>query len=643
MVRSRRARRDPFYDAIRSVALVRVVAWHATGLPWLTWIVAAMPAMFFTAGAMLPGGGVGLLRRRLRRVLVPLWVYGGTLAVAGAGWALWHGSPLSPRRVLVGALRWLVPLADPPGAGWQHELLTSHLWYLRAYLWIVLLHPVVLWAARRPLCSTAALLAAGAALEVARLTDTPLIGAGPLRIGIGDACSYGAFAVLGAAWRLRPERRRPGAGRLAAVALGCAWGTMVWVRLVGVPTGVANDSYPLVVLLGGAWLAAVLALRPPVTALARTRWVAPAVRAINRRSVTVYLWHPAAIVAAAGVLPGGGPGRLLGRLALTAAGVVLAARLFGPVEDLAAGRSRLRRHPGRRPGRDPRVRVPVATAAAGLLLPIAFAVQGGDIVSTMTPPSDRAALRDDDFPIADGERAAVAAAAVTAASVDPARLQAAVDDWVAGRADVDAAEVTIDVAGAPLDGLGRPGVRGRLRRRRPLRGAVAHQGVHGHARAAGGGRRPRRPRRADAGAARRRPGRPAGHPAHAAAAHRRPRELHDGPRLRRDSPVLAGEAVSLSTAAPLRSAPGSTVHYANSGYVWLGLLLEAVRGEPYDALVGRLAAELGLAGTRVVDRSGPGWTPHASGPRRPPPRISCASRPRSTAIRSCCPPPSWRR
>ena len=41
------SQREVFLDAIRVIALVRVVLWHALGLPVLTYLVAAVPTMFF--------------------------------------------------------------------------------------------------------------------------------------------------------------------------------------------------------------------------------------------------------------------------------------------------------------------------------------------------------------------------------------------------------------------------------------------------------------------------------------------------------------------------------------------------------------------------------------------------------------------
>src|SRR5207248_2645349 len=61
--------------------------------------------------------------------------------------------------------------------------------------------------------------------------------------------------------------------------------------------------------------------------------------------------------------------------------------------------------------------------------------------------------------------------------------------------------------------------------------------------------------------------------------------------------LSAAQAVSLSVATKLLFAPGTNVHYANSNYLWLGLLLERVTGRSYHDLVADLTSSLGLQHT----------------------------------------------
>ena len=76
-----RADRDNFLDALRAIAIVRVVAWHTYGAAWISYFVASLPVMFFVAGSLMAlslrrGGAVDVLYRRFRRLLIPLWVMG---------------------------------------------------------------------------------------------------------------------------------------------------------------------------------------------------------------------------------------------------------------------------------------------------------------------------------------------------------------------------------------------------------------------------------------------------------------------------------------------------------------------------------------------------------------------------------------
>jgi CubicO group peptidase (beta-lactamase class C family) len=72
------------------------------------------------------------------------------------------------------------------------------------------------------------------------------------------------------------------------------------------------------------------------------------------------------------------------------------------------------------------------------------------------------------------------------------------------------------------------------------------------------------------------------------------------------------QAVNLSLAQPLKHPVGASVHYANSNFFYLGLLLEQVTGRPYRDLVAELASSAGLHHTAVgPDR--PGWVGFSSG------------------------------
>ncbi len=81
----------------------------------------------------------------------------------------------------------------------------------------------------------------------------------------------------------------------------------------------------------------------------------------------------------------------------------------------------------------------------------------------------------------------------------------------------------------------------------------------------------------------------------------------------RTEPLTARGAVELTLRAGPASAPGTTTSYANSNYLYLGLLLEQVEGRSYPELVSAMTTGLGLANTRVEPADRPGWPGFSSG------------------------------
>ena len=71
--------RSVYLDALRAVALARVVVYHASSIDWVT-IFAAMPLMFFVAGSLYAASlerrkARLVIRDRYRRILIPYWLY----------------------------------------------------------------------------------------------------------------------------------------------------------------------------------------------------------------------------------------------------------------------------------------------------------------------------------------------------------------------------------------------------------------------------------------------------------------------------------------------------------------------------------------------------------------------------------------
>ncbi len=77
--------------------------------------------------------------------------------------------------------------------------------------------------------------------------------------------------------------------------------------------------------------------------------------------------------------------------------------------------------------------------------------------------------------------------------------------------------------------------------------------------------------------------------------------------------LTPADAVAMSMRTPLRSEPGTAVYYANTNYLYLGMLVEHVTGRPYHDLVIELAQEVGLTDTDVNVVRGKGWIGHSSG------------------------------
>ena len=386
--------RERFLDAVRTLAVLRVIVWHAFGAAAITYVVSAVPAMFFVTGSLLARSidrhtGTRTIVDRLRRMLIPLWAF---TAVAFAVMAIAHrlapsATTAVPRDALV---YWLFPVTDPSGSAWEAGWLSSPLWYLRALLWLMLAAPLLLRLVRRaPWATFTALIAVVFALDVAaRHPDWPLQQTRAPWL-VGDFALYAIFVALGFLHRdgrLAQLTRRTWA--VAAAVTGAA--AAAWVLTQPVHDMVVNDSHPAHLLIGFAWLALSLSVAPLIEQVARRRHVANVIAAMNSRSMTVYLWHSTAIIVGYQLLwrvpfalPYGVFSAAL--LALTAVGTITLVTAFGWIEDLAARKrgalwpALLARHP-RRSG---------SVALAGMSL---FALVGVSVACTPLSAASVAAV-----------------------------------------------------------------------------------------------------------------------------------------------------------------------------------------------------------------------------------------------------------
>jgi CubicO group peptidase (beta-lactamase class C family)/peptidoglycan/LPS O-acetylase OafA/YrhL len=381
------ADRDGFLDSLKALALTRMVLWHTYAWPPLSYVIAAMPAMFFASGALsfrsLEHRRAGeFVIDRVRRLLLPLWVY------TAVSYALMSALGYGP------ALRdlpaWLFPIWDPVGplaAG----ALWIPLWYLRAYLWLVLLAPFAAASFRR--APRATLAAVGVAFLGVELWHARV---GPVAFQLRDLAFYGLFFVGGFAYFSR-GRIRAGVG-LAAVLGGCVLAGAVVFVVAPPDRGIANASYVMHVFVGVFWLALLTAaarvLADPPRPLAAARAL------LCTRSLTIYLYHGPGLLLSDVLLRdqlelSGVPFLVLSGLVVIAS-CLAGVALFGWVEDIAAGRRRRAHTRISRPrAAGPRIAALVAGGTGIAIVALTFALPQPTSEAALDnelPPSGRAVI-----------------------------------------------------------------------------------------------------------------------------------------------------------------------------------------------------------------------------------------------------------
>jgi peptidoglycan/LPS O-acetylase OafA/YrhL len=335
--------RNRYLDLLRAVAIVRVVVYHLFGWPWLSIVLPAMGVMFALAGSLTAASldkrsAGAVVVSRLRRLLPPLWLLGliAVPVMLALGWA--HESdgthPFSPAKLLL----WVLPVTDPPGSDKGVDI-WDPLWYIRAYLWFVLLSPVLYPVYKK----IGWVVVAAPIVAIAVLDKTGFSLPDAADAAMWDFVTFGACWMAGFAHHDgRLARTRPAVVIGAAAVLGAV--ALYWLR--GHP---GEDGYDLndvaesQALWSLAFVLVVLRWQPPMGWLARVPLLDKAVTLLNGRAVTIYLWHNIAIDAVwpvLTVLALDDIGRLtdpveLGTALAITGGAVLA---FGWVEDLAARR-----------------------------------------------------------------------------------------------------------------------------------------------------------------------------------------------------------------------------------------------------------------------------------------------------------------
>lgn len=286
--------RDRYLDVLRMFAMVRVVTYHTFGWAWLSLVFPSMGVMFALAGSLMARSlgrpAPGVIRGRMRRLLPPLWAFGAVVVLAMMihGWA--------PPEHHIGRwwarmLLWVLPIGDPPGSAWGAQA-TDILWYLRTYLWFVLLSPLLLKAFR--LSRGPVLVLSLAPIVIMSTVWSPPEG----RIGSGlfDLATFLACWLLGFAHRDGLIDRRHAGLVLLLAAAPMAFGG--WYAF----THQSDGSYDLneIPLAQAFWsvgfVLLLLRFRPDMDWVRRIKPLDRTVTIFNSRAVTIYLWHEIALI-----------------------------------------------------------------------------------------------------------------------------------------------------------------------------------------------------------------------------------------------------------------------------------------------------------------------------------------------------------
>jgi peptidoglycan/LPS O-acetylase OafA/YrhL len=343
--------RDRYIDTLRAGALLRVILYHTFGFAWLPFVFPSMGIMFALAGGLVAASldraqhnPWKVLSKRARRLLPPLWMLGivlvpvmivhGWVAVADDG-----GVPLDPWALL----HWVVPLGDPGASDWGYQF-TTPLWYIRAYLWFLLLSPAALFLFRR---------------WPRRTMSVPLVvavlsGVGVLNFSLQGSPSsaiVATMATFGACWMLGFAHHD---GRLRHLSLRWVIPTSVALIAVGTWWTAARASWALdddtlgQALYCVGFVLLLLRFYPSFTWLQRRPLLDKLITVINFRAMTIYLWGNVAIFLAAAAVSSAWMPRIftvnsvtagLSQFLLALVVIAVAVLAVGWVEDIAAQRT----------------------------------------------------------------------------------------------------------------------------------------------------------------------------------------------------------------------------------------------------------------------------------------------------------------
>ena len=296
-----------FVDVMRTVAVGRVVVNHALPWPWMKWFE-SLPVMFFASGLLV---GRSLATRdwktvfigRFKRLAMPTGLYLAFAAVMS----------------ITGAL---------PGT-------TTHLWYVWTFLLFTALSGVFLRLIR---WSRAGTLSIVAVVVVAATFGSDLV------MPAGTSGAYLLAWLAGMIWaeegcRLPSRRFLATTAIVGATAAVAAVAVLLDLDLLTSPSKLGISMAGL----GAAWLAVGLLLKDQLEALMGMRGIGPFIRYLNKRLLTIYLWHlPTTLLARewAADLDLDGAASAWFVLGVTLVLTGLATVLLGGLEDRASASSR---------------------------------------------------------------------------------------------------------------------------------------------------------------------------------------------------------------------------------------------------------------------------------------------------------------
>lgn len=351
--------RDRYFDTLRTIAMVRVVLYHAFPFAALELVFPSMGVMFALGGSLmvrsLDRDTGRALRNRVRRLLPALWAMALILVpvMIHHGWA--------DRPPWAHLLLWIVPIADPPSSEFGFAA-AGVLWYLVTYLWLVLLSPALLALYRRWQLPTVLLPLAGLLL----LTMHPTVFGDTAGWVLQNVLAYGSCWVLGMAHR-EGDLRRLRAPAVLALGAVCVAGALGWAYTHPVDHHMDLTSLPVAYAIYSIGFVLVLLRwtprmdRPAHRRPARRRPADGFVSMVNNRAVTIYLWHNVAITIAVALfdplqlwrIPTQGL-EYLADFSIAMVLLAVAVLALGWIEDVAARRRpRISPFVGRRPPRGP--------------------------------------------------------------------------------------------------------------------------------------------------------------------------------------------------------------------------------------------------------------------------------------------------